>query len=372
MADSPRIVLLAFDGLPLHYVQPSVTPNLWRLGQEGGYCPEGGRSGLPSTTYPGFATLLTGAGQGKTGVRTTSHRDGAVPGWAGTDRVLIPTLVHTADQAGWRTATVMGDHKLQKVLRLDELEWSWPPKGAIPVGTELDAHGYPTNAAIRGQALEAAADPSVDVLFVHFNETDTVAHDEGPNAPITERCVRAADSLVGEVMEALAADRDRTVVAVVSDHDMARRLPLAPIDPTLGYELAGLAEDWIADGSAAWVRLTSGADHHMAIKLFSSLEGVEGWRWREPSTLLLLAAPGRVFAAPRIADAGIHGSTSTARTLAIVGGGHPFVPRFAQAIEERSPRLQDWAPTLAAVLDLELPMAEGLNLLQVRDLEAGA
>jgi hypothetical protein len=110
----------------------------------------------------------------------------------------------------------------------------------------------------------------------------------------------------------------------------------------------------------------------MAIKLFSSLEGVEGWRWREPSTLLLLAAPGRVFAAPRIADAGIHGSTSTARTLAMVGGGHPFVPRFAQAIEERPPRLQDWAPTLAAVLDLELPMAEGLNMLEVRDLEAGA
>ncbi len=364
MADTPRIVLLAFDGFPLRHFRPTVTPNLWRLGQEGGFSPEGGRSGLPSTTYPGFASLLTGARQGTTGVRTTAQRSGPVPGWAGKDRILVPTIVHAANEAGLKTAAVVGDHKLARVLRFDQLERAWPPGATVPVGTELDAHGYPTNSAVRGPALEAIADSSVDLVFVHLNETDTLGHDLGPSAPATAECVRAADALVSEMIDALSPDWDRTLVAVVSDHDMARRLPLPPIDPSAGRDCAGLVDDWIADGCAAWVRLTPGADHHMAISRLAGLEGVESWRWREPATLLLLAAPGRVFAAPRIPAAGVHGSAQTARTLAIVGGGHPVAVELGRAIGVRPPRLRDWAPTLAPVLGIDLPDADGLNMLE--------
>ncbi len=364
MADTPRFVLLALDGFPLRYFRPTVAPNLWRLGQEGGFCPEGGRSGLPSTTYPGFASLLTGAGQGGTGVRTTASRPGAVPGWVGTDRVLLPTIVHAAEEAGLRTAVVVGDHHLSRVLRFDDLERAWPPGAVVPAGTELDAHGCPTNAAVCGPALEAVADPSVDLVFVHLNETDTLGHDLGPNAPATGECARAADALVGEIVDALRPDWNRTVIAVVSDHDMARRLPLSPIDPSAGRECAGLVDDWIADGCAAWVRLAPGADAHMAINRLAALEGVESWRWREPATLLLLAAPGRVFAAPWIPLSGVHGSTQTARTLAIVGGGHAVVAELGRAIEARPPRLQDWAPTLAPVLGIDLPGADGLNMFE--------
>ena len=364
MVDTPRVVLLAFDGFPLRYVGPVTTPNLWRLAQDGGFNPAGGRTGLPSTTYPGFASLLTGMGSGTTGIRTTAQRPGAVPGWAGSDRVQVPTIVHLANHAGLRTAVVMGDHELARVLRFDDLERVWPPRAIVPAGTELDAHGYPTNAAVRSRVLAAAADSSVDLLFVHLNQTDTVAHDMGPSAPATSDCVRAADALAGEIFEALQPDWHRTVVAVASDHDMARRLPLPPIDPGASYECAGLVEDWIADGCAAWVRLDRGADFHMAIDRFSALEGVEGWRWREPATLLLLAAPGRVFAAPWIPIAGIHGSVNTARTLAIVGGGHPAVPDLGSAIARRSPNLKDWAPTLAGLLGIEVPAHEGLDLLE--------
>jgi hypothetical protein len=98
----------------------------------------------------------------------------------------------------------------------------------------------------------------------------------------------------------------------------------------------------------------------MAISRLTALDGVVAWRWREPNLLLLLAAPGRVFAAPWVPAGGVHGSTATARTLAIVGGGHPVVPGIAAWIEERPPRLQDWAPTLAGLLGIELPDADGL------------
>ena len=61
MPDQPKIVILAFDGFPLTAFGLPLTPNMWRLGEEGGFAPDGGRTGLPSTTYPSFATLLTGA-----------------------------------------------------------------------------------------------------------------------------------------------------------------------------------------------------------------------------------------------------------------------------------------------------------------------
>jgi hypothetical protein len=262
----------------------------------------------------------------------------------------------------------MGDHKLQRLLGLDLLDRTWPPAGEVPAGTPLDAHGYPTNEAIRGPVLEAAADPDLDLLFVHLNETDTLGHDLGPAAPETVACVRAADSIVGDLVAALAPAWDRTVIAVVSDHDMVRRLPFPAIDPTIPLECAGLVDDWIADGCAAWLKLTAGADAHMAINRLSTLDGVEGWRWREPGILLLLAARGRTFAAPWIPIAGVHGSVSTARTLAIVAGGHPAVGGLSRSIARRSPRLPDWSPTLASLLDVELPNADGRNLLEEAEL----
>ena len=370
MAERPRIVLLAFDGFPLHAFRRTTTPNLWRLGQEGGYAPEGGRSGLPSTTYPDFTGLLTGMSQRHTGIRTTAQRPGAVPGWAGRDRTIATTLVHAAAAVGLQSAVVMGDHKLQRVLRLDEIDRAWPPAGIVPEGTELDAHGYPPNAAIRPFSLETAGDRDLDLLFVQFNETDTLGHDLGPTAAATLDCVRAADVIVGEMREALEPDWDRTVIAVVSDHDMVRRLPFPAIDPTASRDCAGLVDDWIADGCAAWLRLTSGVDAHMAINRFSALEGVETWRWREPDALLLLAAPGRVFASPSVPISGIHGSLSTARTLAIVGGGHPAVADIAAGIADRSPRLVDWAPTLAGILNVDLPDADGFDLLAESEMES--
>ncbi len=370
MAETPRIVLLAFDGFPLHAFGRTITPNLWRLGEEGGYSPDGGRSGLPSTTYPAFTSLLTGMNQQKTGVRTTAQRAGAVPGWAGGARSLVPTIIHAARNAGLRAAAVMGDHKLQRVLGLREIDRAWPPAAIVPEGTELDAHGYPTNAAVRPHALEAAGDRDLDLLFVHFNETDTLGHDLGPGAKETLECARAADAIVGELLRMLRPDWDRTVVAVVSDHDMIRRLPLPPLDPTASRECAGLVDDWIADGAAAWLHLTSGVDAHMAINRLAAVEGVEAWRWREPNILLLLAATGRVFDGQPIPVGGIHGGMRTARTLAIVGGGHPAVCGIAASIEGRSPRLQDWSPTLAGLLGFELRDADGLDLLEPSALQS--
>ena len=59
---------------------------------------------------------------------------------------------------------------------------------------------------------------------------------------------------------------------------------------------------------------------------------------------------------------GYHGGPATARTVALVGGGHPHVPAIARTLARRRPHLADWAPTIAGVLGLELSPTDGVSL----------
>lgn len=365
MLNDPRVVLVALDGFPLATFDRQLTPNLWQLSESGGRALEGGRSGLPSTTYPGFISLLTGCSRTVSGVRTTSRKRDAVPGWAGSDASLVPTILHEAHDAGLRTAAAFGDYKLQRVARLEDDEWVWPAQAEEPPDVRLDAHGYPVNAAVVPHLLAAAADPEIALTFCQLNETDTIGHDLGPNAPETIECVRAVDESLGLLVEALRSDWDRTILIVTSDHDMEAKVAADPIDlaPTMAE---GLICDWIADGSAALARLAIGVEHDQAIASLRRLDGIAGWRSYDPDMLLLVASPGRVFAGQRSYAGGTHGNRSTARTLAVVGGGHRLVHPLGKALEASPPRLRDWAPTIATILGVDLPASDGDPLFDPR------
>jgi hypothetical protein len=59
---------------------------------------------------------------------------------------------------------------------------------------------------------------------------------------------------------------------------------------------------------------------------------------------------------------GAHGGPSTTRNVAVISGGHPIVSLIAERIAATPPHLADWAPTIAAVLGVDLPEAEGQDL----------
>ncbi len=361
-ADGPpaRVLLLALDGFPHDALTAERAPVLAGLAATGGRAPDGGIAALPATTYPGFASLLTGCEPARHGVRTTSHRPGAVPGWAGRRRVAVPTLAAAVATAGLEAAAVVGDHHLHRVLRLGNLT-RWPAGGEVPEGTARDAHGYPVNAAVREPLLRVAAEPGWRLLFAHLNEVDTLGHDLGPGHPDTVAAQRATDVLAGELLDAVRPSWSRTVVIVVSDHGMEAaagrpRVLLEPSDP----DLAPWIEDLIADGGAAWARVRHGVDPGAAGARLAEVDGVGGWSVAGRRRLLLTARAGRSFASR--AGGGIHGGPGTAGTVAIVGGGHPAVAGLAPAIGARPPRLADWAPTIASLLGIALPAVDGADL----------
>jgi arylsulfatase A-like enzyme len=357
-----RVALIGLDGFPHRHVRPDLTPHLWRLGQTGGRAPDGGRSELPSTTYPGFVTLLTGASPEQHGVRTTFDRPGAVPGWAGERRTLLPTLLDACAAAGIAGRAVMGDHLLYPVLGLPNGDRTWPEGGHVPPDVSRDAHGYPVDEAVWPHQATALADPSLRFVFCHLNEVDTVGHDEGPDSPAALACCTRTDGHVSRLLEALAPTWERSIVIVVSDHDQEPRAREHGLDPMLMPGLADITSDWIGDGGCAWLRLRPGVTVELAAPVLAAAAPILAWRAVD-DRVLLLAGPGEVFHDGHVPLLGLHGGPGTLRTVALVGGGHPLVPALAAAIATRPPRLRDWAPTIAGLLGLDLPDASGTDLL---------
>jgi len=359
-----RVLLVGLDGFPARIVSPERTPRLWQLAATGGRAAEGGLvAGLPSSTYPGFASLLTGCTPHRHEVRTTAFRPGAVPGWAGRRSVATPTLFDACRQAGLRAAAIQGDHLLHEVLATDRAaDLRWPPPGPLDPALRLDGKGYPVNDEVRPVALRAIAEPGLRFLFVHLNEPDTFGHLLGPEHPATAVCYAATDALVGELVDALAADRERSVVIVVSDHDMEPATTRPPIRLRADPELAALTVDELADGGAALLAPADGIDPARVAEAARRVDGVAAAGPAGPGVVLVEAQPGRAFGDVQ-PPGGFHGGPATARTLAIVGGGHPTARQIGARIAARPPTLADWAPTIADLLGLELPTADGHSLL---------
>jgi hypothetical protein len=353
IADRPRVVLLGLDGFPLDAVSPAHTPNLHRLALETGVPPDVGVCGLPSSTYPGFATLLTGRLPPRHRVRVTATDGRSVPEWAGAQQVQCPTALDRTLAAGVPVAAVVGDHLLWTVLALGRVSGSWPPGGAPPARTALDDHGYPTNDSVRPALLAAVGDPTIELLFGQLNETDTRGHDRGPASDETLDCVRRTDSIVGEVVDGLRATWSRSVLIAVSDHDMEERAPLPPVRLIGGGPLDALADDVIVDGAAALVRLAAGVtarDVTVGLERARAEGEVGTVEDAGDGLVVVTAARGRAFDEPARPARGVHGSERTARTLSIVAGGHPAVRSIARSIGRGGVLLSEWAPMVERLL----------------------
>jgi arylsulfatase A-like enzyme len=332
---------------------------MWAFAAEGGRAEQGGVTDLPSSTDPGFCSLLTGCYPRSHGVRTTAWRFAALPAWAGLEKPRVSTIFDACRASDIRTVAAMSDDR--GLLCTGSADVIWPPDNAIPAGTALDAHGYPANSALRPHLLKAAADASVGFFFGHVNEADTVGHDHGPESPQARECYAATDKLVGEVLDALKASWRETLVIIVSDHDMQARTETAPVEVADGE--SSLWDGVIPDGGAALVHLRPGVERPTARKALMAIDGIESCMAADDSVMIVGARPGRIFAAPELPRGGFHGAPATARTVALVGGGHPAAKRIAATITRRRPHLADWTPTIGAVLGATVRRADGESLL---------
>lgn len=352
-----RVAFVVLDGFPVRHVRAELTPTLWRLAADGGTFGVHVRSVLTSATYPNHASFVTGTTPDRHGL-WTNHvvREGRVrtASEVGPD---VATLFDACRAAGRRSTAIVGDRHLVGVCGLQAADDHWPPGGQLPEGTATDPLGYALDDGTLARHV-GAAQTDADLLFLHLNEPDTWGHLHGPDTDGALGAYADADRRLAVLLEAFSARWDDTVVIVVSDHDMATVTGLA-IDLRAPATAAGAGVHVLEEGSAAAV---VGLDPTRGSWL-SRIDGVACAIEVTPDLRLVFAEAGRWFASVDLPLRGVHGGLETQRQLAAVTGGHPAVRALHRALAAGLVQAEDWAPTIASLLGLDLPTATGRDLL---------
>lgn len=347
-----HVVFCILDALPNRHISKELTPRLWELAAQGARSVEGGRAVMAASTYPNIRTFATGVGPSAHGVLVNADRRAPTE---------VPTLFSACQEAGVAIEAVLGDQELVAVMGAADADRHWPPDGVLPAGTPTCEFGYPSDAAVLDNLLDAI-ERRPSVLVTHINDPDTASHLYGPDSPTAIDRFRATDAVVGRLLDALAPQWDETVVIVVSDHDQETVTVPEPVDLVTDAADAGVALEVHDEGSAALVH--GDAEARRWLLRHPALSGHAQVRHRERDGWLVWSFAGTWFGRPEWAGMlqGVHGSPRTQTQIAIVGGGHHAVAGLTASISGRAPHATDWAPTVAALAGVTLPGATGRSL----------
>jgi hypothetical protein len=358
-----KVVFTVLDALPARHVGDANTPVLSRLAREAGQAPGRARAVMTAATYPNHATFATGARPREHGIVSNFvPRPGTlVPAWE--LGPAVPTLFDACRAAGRSSAAVVGDQCLIGVMGARAADTHWPPNGEPPAHVRRDAHDYLDDEDTMVELI-AALDAGHDLVVSQLNAPDTAAHVHGPDSGAALGVYRDTDARLAVLREHL--DWPDTVWFVVSDHDQETVVDPEPIDLRPAFAARGVDLFALPEGSAT---IVCGHGARAAAAWLPDVDGVEGTApfHLADATLeacLAWSTPGRTFGFAELAtEPGTHGSPRTRAQVAVVTGGHPAAAKIAAAAAARTVRATDWAPTIAALLDLDLPHAAGRALL---------
>jgi hypothetical protein len=421
---APLLVVISVDGLRPDYVTEADAhgakiPNLRRMMRLGAYA-DGVQGVVPTVTYPSHTTLMTGVWPAKHGIYANTTFDPLQKNFQGwywyAEDIHVPTLWDAAAKAGRTTASIqwpvtVGAHINWVIPEFWRANTSDDAKLLRAVSTpgliaEISAEIGPYSGGIdttveadknRGKYAEWILEKKHPALLtLHLIALDHIEHETGPFSPEAVAVLEGIDAAIGGVWN--AAEKlapGHTFIAVVSDHGFAR--VDAQLNLFAAFREAKLfdldAKGKIADWKAMpWV--TGGS---AAIVLKEPTDAAVSSQVKE---LLARIAADPANGVDRVLDADqVHerGGCPTASffvslkpgwrtgsdaetpllTKTKVGGTHgelPDVPDLRAAFFLVGPGvpaakdlgvidMRNIAPTLAHEVGLELPTADGKNML---------
>lgn len=400
-------------------------PNLRKLAAEGTWASQGAKSVFPSFTYPCHATMETGVFPDKHGIVNNLYFDpeGKLNGawyWYAKENG-VPTLWDVAHEAGYTTANVgwsssIGadlDYDLPQVwLTSTPLDVKFINGMSRPQGLALelerafgrlttykwdvDGDQDRTNAAI--WLLENKIDPSLTgknfFMTVYYAGYDDIAHNYGKVSKEASHALEETDRMVGELVEAAKRVTDDVVFCIVSDHGMLDNE--YSICPNVLFANAGLIRcdadgnivSWDAymqrAGGTAEVRLRDPKNQVVREKVEKILReladdpnnGIEAVlnpdecksrRGFPNADFALIAKRGYElrenvsgeYLTETLANKAQHGYSEDfeeMRTIFILNGKD-----IEPGIDVNALNLVDFAPTVAKLLGIQLPCADGVS-----------
>lgn len=420
------VVLISIDGLKPDYVLEAdkhnlKVPNLRRLVAEGVHA-TGVKGVTPTVTYPAHTTMVTGVSAAKHGILTNTPFDPLAKNLGGwywyAEDIRVPTLWDAAANAGiatssvdwpvtvganirfniaqyWRASTPDDQKIIRAVSTPGLLAEAEAVVGPYPEGNDYTIAADRRRAAFNVFVLETKR-PRFHLCY--FSGLDTEEHRSGPYSSQTFDVLEQTDELVGQVRAAAEkVGGGKAVICVVSDHGFARTDREIHLNAAfaeaglirlneLGRTTSWRAFAWYPSGSAG-ILLQDPNDSKSREEVRAVLDRLA--RENPDSTL-------RIFESPDCEKLG--GFPGAAYIVAIqppyrfggnlrgpvvvapakVGGTHGYLPELSEmdasfflvgpgiSAGQNLGRIDmcDIAPTLATLLGVDLPTADGRDVLK--------
>ncbi len=417
------VVLISIDGLKPDYILDAdqhklKVPNLRRILAEGAYA-KAVTGVLPTVTYPSHTTMVTGVSPSKHGILYNSPFDPFGKNQSGwmwyAEDIKALTLWEATNKAGgvtssvdwpvtvgapikyniaqfWR-ATTEDDHKLLKALSTPGLL----AEGERVVGRYPAGYIYTIDADNQRAAFNAWVIENKKPRFhtAYFSVLDEVQHATGPYTREAYETIEAIDAMIGKVWQAAIKANKNAVVCVVSDHGFARYDKAVHINAALRnvglieLDAQGKLKSWraITWGSGAIMlkdpndseaknktsevlrQLAANPAHGIA-KVIDNAEAKKMGGFPDAAFVVFVkpgftiggSVEGEIVRQTKVG--GTHGLwrdwPEMDSSFFIAGAGIPKGKVFTRI------DMRDIAPTLAGLLGVKLPNAEGKDLFRVK------
>ena len=412
------VVLISVDGLAAFYFDDpeAEMPTIRELASQGAHA-SAMQSVAPTVTWPNHTTLVTGVMPAKHGVIGNNYFDRtagrsvtliADPEFDKDQIVKVPTIYDLAKENGLETAAI----RWPATRNAKTLDWTIPDmampaliKNSTPaLITECENAGLRLDSPRRnGEEMDSVCAEIFNhilkthrpnLALFHIINVDHVQHGKGPRTPEAYAAIKAMDQQVRSVWDELQRDYPgRATLFVVSDHGFSpvRRTIL----PNVVLRQAGLADEKskvevVAQGGCAMIYARNEAQRTEVLKqvrkAFAAVPGVkvvgvedfETYGMANPQDdphapdLLLFADEGCAFGTTASGDEAFKDKPETSGTH----GHDPHLPHlhamFVAWGAGIKPGVQlgeisntSVAPTIARLLDLKLPDADGPVLTKI-------
>lgn len=213
------VVLVSLDAFRWDYLDRPYAVNLRKLAATGVHA-ERMVPSYPSLTFPNHYAIITGLYPDHNGIVSNTMRDATLGSFRMADSAAVHTEAWWTGEPLWTTAEKQGKHAGAFFWPGSEVAHSgvWPSRW-------MHFNDKFPNAARVDSVLKWLTLPDTQALaFValYYSDVDHAGHDFGPASPQVDSAIARVDSMIGRLMDGIAARglADRVNLVVVSDHGM--------------------------------------------------------------------------------------------------------------------------------------------------------
>ena len=243
------VVLVSLDGFRADYLDRPVAKRLQQLARSGVHA-EWMTPSFPSKTFPNHYTIVTGLYPEHHGIVANNVRDSALGLFTMSDSTAVRDARWWGGEPIWVTAEKQGRRAAN---------FFWPgseaPVGGVYASRWMRFNDRFPNAARVDSVLTWLSQPTgqaPSLVTLYYSDVDHAGHTFGPDAPQTDSAIARVDSMVGRLVDGLAAKglAQRVNVIVVSDHGMqlTPKDKLIPLDDYISLDDVDVV-DWTPVGA---------------------------------------------------------------------------------------------------------------------------